>query len=125
MQREDRARRTLDDVIVPMLKAAIPAVIGERKVQGFAIEISHHVRKKVLGVTTENPENVAFILPRKAAERLMLATTDEEREAASMQGMLFVDRNQLDGWGPRSGGCLQKRKLRRRRSGWMRNLRLR
>ena len=108
MQREDRARRTLDDVIAPMLKAAIPAVISERKVQGFAIEISHHVRKKVLGVSTENPENVAFILPRKAAKKLMLATTDGEREAALMQGMLFVDRNQLDGWGPRGGEMFEK-----------------
>lgn len=103
MKREDRARRTLDDVIVPMLKAAIPPLIGEGKVEGFAIEISHHVRKKVLGVSTENPENVAFILPRKAAERLLVATTDGEREAALMQGMLFVDREQLDGWGPRNG----------------------
>jgi hypothetical protein len=103
MQKGDRARRTLDDVIVPMLKAAIPAVISEGKLQGFAVEISHHVRKKVLGVSTENPENVAFILPRRAAERLIVATTDGEREAALMEGMLFVDREQLDGWGPSNG----------------------
>src|SRR5579864_6557953 len=103
MQKGDRARRTLDDVIVPMLKAAIPPTISEEKVQGFAIEISHHVRKKVLGVSTENPENVAFILPRKAAERLIAAATDGQREAALMEGMLFVDREQLDGWGPRNG----------------------
>jgi hypothetical protein len=108
MQKGDRARRTLDDVIVPMLEAAIPPTISDEKVQGFAIEISHHVRKKVLGVSTENPENVAFILPRKAAERLMAATTDGEREAALMEGMLFVDREQLDGWGPRIGETFAK-----------------
>jgi hypothetical protein len=108
MQREARARRTLDDVIVPILKAAIPAVISEEQVQGFAIEISHHVRKKVLGVSTENPENVAFILPRTAAERLMAATSEGKREAALMEGMLFVDRNQLDGWGPRNGEAFTK-----------------
>ena len=108
MQKGDRARRTLDEVIVPMLKAAIPATIREEKVQGFAIEISHHVRKKVLGVSTENPENVAFILPRRAAERLMGATTNSEREAALMEGMLFVDREQLDGWGPRTGEIFAK-----------------
>jgi hypothetical protein len=108
MQKGDRARRTLDDVIVPILKAAIPAIISEEKVQGFAIEISHHVRKKVLGVSTENPENVAFILPRKAAERLTVATTDGERDAALMEGMLFVDREQLDGWGPRNGELFAK-----------------
>ena len=108
MQKGDRARRTLDDVIVPMLMAAIPATISEPKVQGFAIEISHHVRKKVLRVSTENPENVAFILPRRAAERLIAATADSQREAALMEGMLFVDREQLDGWGPRTGEAFAK-----------------
>ena len=103
MQPGDRARRTLDDVVVPMLKAAIPTVISEDKVQGFAIEISHHVRKKVLGVSTENPENVAFVLPRAAALRLLAATSAGEQEAALMQGMLFVNRDALDGWGPRNG----------------------
>jgi hypothetical protein len=101
MQREQRVRRTLDDVIVPMLQVAVPKLIGEEKVQGFAIEVSHHVRKKVLGVSTENPENVAFILPRAAAQRLIAAATPGEREAALMQGLLFVDRNPVDGWGGR------------------------
>ena len=101
MQREQRVRRTLDDVIVPMLHVAVPKLISEEKVQGFAIEISHHVRKKVLEVSTENPENVAFILPRAAAQRLMAATSPAEREAALMQGLLFVDRQPVDGWGGR------------------------
>lgn len=101
MKREERARRTLDDVIVPMLQVAVPKLISEEKVQGFAIEISYHVRKKVLGVSTENPENVAFILPRAAARRLMAATSPAEREAALMQGFLFVNREPLDGWGSR------------------------
>lgn len=101
MQREERARHTLDDVIVPMLEAAIPAVVKEERVQGFAIEISHHVRKKVLGVSTENPENVAFILPRAAAQQLMAAASPRDREAVLMQGSLFIDRNPVDGWGPR------------------------
>jgi len=103
MQQGDRARRTLDDVVVPMLKAVIPAVISEEKVQGFAIEIAHHVRKKVLSVSTENPENVAFILPRAAALRLIAATSPGEQEAALMEGLLFVNRDRLDGWGPRNG----------------------
>jgi hypothetical protein len=98
MQREQRVRRTLDDVIVPMLQLAVPRLIKEEKVQGFAIEISHHVRKKVLGVSTENPENVAFILPRAAAQRLIAAASPAEREAALMQGLLFVDRKPVDGW---------------------------
>lgn len=101
MHREERARRTLDDAIIPMLQVAVPKLISEEKVQGFAIEISYHVRKKVLGVSTENPENAAFILPRAAARRLMSATSPAEREAALMQGFLFVNREPLDGRGSR------------------------
>ncbi len=101
MHREERARRTLDDVIIPMLQVAVPKLISEEKVQGFAFEISYHVRKKVLGVSTENPENAAFILPRAAARQLMAATSPAEREAALMQGLLFVNREPLDGWGSR------------------------
>jgi hypothetical protein len=100
MPEAERADRTLEDVGLPMLQAAIPAMVGEDKVQSFALEISHHVRKKVLGVTTENPENVAFVLSSLDAKRLMAATTPGEREAALMQGQLFVNRQPIEGWGP-------------------------
>ena len=99
MEEGQRANRTLQDVGVPMLEAAIPATPGEDKLQSYALEISHHVRKKVLGVTTENPENVAFVLPAKAANQFMAATTPGEREAALIQGQLFVNRQPIEGWG--------------------------
>lgn len=101
MQKEERALRTMQDVMVPILQAAVPAFGQEEKLQAFALEISHHVRRKVLGVSTENAENIGFILPRLSAERLISATTPGEREAALMQGMLFVDGKPVDG---RSGG---------------------
>ena len=99
MQKEERARRTMQDVMVPMLQAAVPALIAEDKVQAFAIEISHHVRKKMLGVDTEFAENVAFILPRAAAQRFISAESPNEREAVLKQGMLFIDGNPVEGWG--------------------------
>lgn len=99
MQKEQRARRTLQDVAVPMLESAIPALADEDEVQSFAIEISHHVRRKILGVRDENCENVALILPAAAAKQMMAATTSGEREAALMQGQLFVDRQPVEGWG--------------------------
>jgi hypothetical protein len=99
MQQEERAQRTLFDVMLPMLQTAAPALVGEEKLQAFALEISHHVRKKMLGVSTENAENVAFFLPRAAAQRLVSAKTRAEQEATLMQGSLFVDGKPVAGWG--------------------------
>src|SRR4029077_4297457 len=81
MQKEQRASQTLRDVIVPMLERAVPALIQEEKLQGFGFEISHHVRRKVLGVGAEYPENVAFILPRDAAQRYMATGSSAEKES--------------------------------------------
>ena len=98
MQKEARARRTLQDVMVPILEAAVPEFGDEEKLQAFALEISHHVRKKVLGVMTENAENVAFVLPRESAKQFIAAQTPAEREAALLGGTLFVDGRPLEGW---------------------------
>jgi hypothetical protein len=103
MQKEERAQKTLHDVTVPILQAAVPVMIKEEKLQAFAIEISHHVRRKVLGVSTENPENVALILPRATARQLVAAKSPAERDAALMQGLLFIDGKPVEGWGPRDG----------------------
>jgi len=103
MQKEERAQKTLHDVTVPILQAAVPVMIKEEKLQAFAIEISHHVRRKVLGVSTENPENVALILPRATATQLVAAKSPAERDAALMQGLLFIDGKPVEGWGPRDG----------------------
>ena len=106
MQKEERARKTLHDVTLPILRVAVPVLIKEEKLQAFAIEISHHVRRKVLGVSTENPENVALILPRAAATELMAAKSPAEQDAALMQGLLFVDGKPMEGWGPPDGAMI-------------------
>jgi hypothetical protein len=106
MQKEERALRTMQDVMVPILQAAVPAFGQEEKLQAFALEISHHVRRKVLGVSTENAENVAFILPRLPAQRLISAATPGEREAALMPGMLFVDGTPVAGWSGADAGTI-------------------
>ena len=101
MSKEERARKTLHDVTVPILKAAVPVLIHEDKLQGFAVEVSHHVRRKVVGVSTENSENVALILPRLAATQFMAAKSPAEQDAGLMQGLLFIDGKPVEGWGPR------------------------
>ena len=100
MKKEERALRTLEDVMVPMIEAAVPALDEEEQFQGFALEISHHVRKRVLGVSTENAENVTFILPRDAARRVVAAANPGNRDAALRQGSLFVDGQAVEGWAP-------------------------
>src|SRR5579864_1644160 len=44
MTPEERARQTYQDVILPLLQAAVPALDQEEALQAFAFEISHHVR---------------------------------------------------------------------------------
>ena len=55
----------------------------EPSIQGFALEISHHVRKKMLGVSTEHAENVVLVIPKAAALRL-IAARDEAAQAAAL-----------------------------------------
>jgi len=99
MHSEERARQTLQDVAVPILKATVPTLNDEVKLQSYALEISHHVRKKILGVTNENSENIGYVLPVAAARRLVAAKTSSERDAALIEGQLFVNREPVEGWG--------------------------
>jgi len=61
---EDRARMTYETVMLPLLEAAVHALEKADVPQAFAFEISHHVRKKVLGVSSEGAENVVLVLPK-------------------------------------------------------------
>jgi hypothetical protein len=62
---EERARQTYETVMFPLLEAAVHALEKADVPEAFAFEISHHVRKKVLGVTSEAAENVVLILARR------------------------------------------------------------
>lgn len=103
VKREERARRTFEDVMLPilraMLRAEVPQLIDEPKLQGFALEISHHVRKKVLGVSGEHAENVVLVIPKAAALRLV-AAPDEAAEASALEeGSLFINGEPATIWG--------------------------
>ena len=91
MDQQQRVRQTFTDVLLPLLRAAVPPMRQREFVSGFAIEVAHHVRKKMLGVDAEGPENVALVLPRAAAEKLLSATTDEARQAALLEGEMVVN----------------------------------
>ena len=93
-----RARQTFRDVMLPVLKAAVPPLAGDPSVQGFALEISHHVRGKVMGVPAEHAENVVLFLPSDAATRLVSATTTEQQQAALLAGLAYLDAQPITLW---------------------------
>jgi hypothetical protein len=95
MNKEDRVRRTYEDVILPMLSVEAPAMGQEKSIQKFAFEISHHVRKKTIGVMAERAENLVFAIPREAAVRLV----SEKTPAALQEATVFLDKEQIEIWG--------------------------
>ena len=91
MTKEERARRTYLDVMLPLLQAAVPVLARAEVPDSFALEISHHVLRKVLGVDTEFAENVVLILPKASAQRLIAARDEAEREAAALEGSAYLN----------------------------------
>jgi hypothetical protein len=91
MNSDQRARQTFLQIIFPILQAAVPRFQQTSSVQSYALEISHHVLGKVDGVALERPENVVVIIPQAAAIRLVNSKDDTARQAALMQGEVFVN----------------------------------
>ncbi|MGB9454982.1 MAG: hypothetical protein WCB12_03000 [Bryobacteraceae bacterium] len=98
MTNQERARQTYRDVMLPILQAAAPALARADVPDAFALEISHHVIRKVLGVETETPENVVLILPKAAAQRLVEARDEAGRVAAVLQGAAYLNGVPISFW---------------------------
>jgi hypothetical protein len=98
MKPEERARQTYQDVILPLLRAAVPALEKTDAPQAYAFEISHHVRKKVLGVSSEGTENVVLVLPKASAQRLVAATDPTGQQAAILEGEVFLNAAPIALW---------------------------
>jgi hypothetical protein len=95
---DERARSTLLNVVMPVLQAAVPHFQSNRDVQGYAVEISHHIVGKVMGVSMERPENLMVFLPQNAALRLLGSKDDDTRQAALMQGQTFLNAQPVTIW---------------------------
>ncbi|HLY16907.1 MAG TPA: hypothetical protein VKR61_06760 [Bryobacteraceae bacterium] len=102
MSKQQRAERTYTDVMLPMLQAEVPRLQDEPDIQGFALEISHHVRKKMIGVSTERAENVVLVIPKASAIRLVTAQDEAGQMAALESASLFVNGEAIGLWTGRS-----------------------
>ncbi len=99
MSKEARAKKTFEDVVLPLLKIAEPEFPADDSFVAFAIEVSHHVRRRVMGsVMTENPENLTFILPRAAAHHLVNAANVEQAQAAVLDSEVYLDAEPFNLW---------------------------
>jgi hypothetical protein len=93
-----RARKTYEDVIFPLLKAEVARIDRTVPFDGYAFEIAHHIRKQVLKVSTEGPENVMVFFPRTVAERLVQAKDVEGRQAALLESEVYLNGEPLSLW---------------------------
>jgi hypothetical protein len=92
-----RVQKVLQDVVQPILQAA-DASVKSQDFDGYAFEIAYHVRQKVMGVESENAENVVFLLPRAAAARLAHSTADEGAQAALLDSQVFLNADPFNLW---------------------------
>jgi hypothetical protein len=93
-----RSRKTYEDVVLPLLKIAIAHVDRKVPIDAYAFEIAHHVRRKVLRVDTEGPENLTLIIPRAIGERLAAAKDQETAQAALLESAVYLNGEPLSLW---------------------------
>lgn len=93
-----RARQTFLHVVLPILKAVVPAVQSNPMVQGYAVEVSHHVLGRTMGMPMERAENLMVYLPQSAAAKLVAAPDKLTQQAALLDGKVFLNATPLDLW---------------------------
>jgi hypothetical protein len=104
MEREQRARQTFTDVMMPILRAAVIQFHDADVPDSYALEISHHVRKKILGVSTEGAENVVLVLPKRSANDLVNAGDIAHQNVALLKAAAFVDGKPMMFWPAEESG---------------------
>jgi len=93
-----RMKETFERVIMPILQAEVPHFPDDSEFSAFAIEVSHHVRQKVMGVSAEQPENVTIIIPVPVAQKLVDAKSDDQKQAAILEAQVFLNGQPYSLW---------------------------
>jgi len=91
MDADARLKETFKQVMVPLLQVEAPHFPDDSEFSAFAIEVSHHVRRKVMNMSSEVPENMMLIMPVAAAQRFVDAKNDDDRQAAILDAQLFLN----------------------------------
>jgi hypothetical protein len=86
-----RLKETFKQVMVPLLQVEAPHFPDDSEFSAFAIEVSHHVRRKVMSMSSEVAENVMLIIPVAAAQRYVDAKNDDDRQAAILDAQIFLN----------------------------------
>lgn len=95
---DQRARSTFLSVVLPILKSEVPRFQANHQVQGYALEISHHVVGNVMGVTVERPENLMVFLPQSGALQLLGSRDENVQQAGLLQGRIFLNAQPINIW---------------------------
>lgn len=93
-----RARKTFQDVVLPLLKVAVAHVDRTIPFDAYGFEVAHHVRSKAMKVDTEGPENLVVVIPRGVAERLVKASDLETQQSALLESDVFLNSEPLTLW---------------------------
>jgi len=93
-----RAHKTFDDVVLPLLTVAAQHIDRTVPFDAYAFEIAYHVRTKVLKVDTEGPENLVIVMPRGVAERLVNAKDLDTRQGALLESQVYLNGEPLTLW---------------------------
>jgi hypothetical protein len=93
-----RLKETFERVVMPILQAEVSHFPDDSEFSAFAIEVSHHVRQKVMGVSSEQPENVTIIIPVPVAQKLVDAKSDDQKQSAILEAQVFLNGQPYSLW---------------------------
>lgn len=93
-----RLKETFERVITPMLQAEVSHFPDDSEFSAFAIEVSHHVRQKAMGLDSEQPENVTVVIPVPVALKFVDAKTNDQKQAAILEAQVFLNGQPYSLW---------------------------
>ena len=95
---DERLKETFKQVILPILQVESAHFPDDSEFVDFAIEVSHHVHQKIMGVLAERPENVTVIIPVLTAQKLVDAKNDDEKQAALLDAKVYLNGQPYSVW---------------------------
>jgi hypothetical protein len=93
-----RARKTFEDVVLPLLRVEVHHIDRTAPFDAYAFEVAYHVRRKVAKIDTEGPENLVILIPRGVAERLEQSQDLETRQGALLESEVYFNGEPFTLW---------------------------